>query len=160
MKTTEKINELDIRSEKMYKIIGSCQTLDQLSAAGNMLKFVGNMPKVVLSLFVVRRKEITRKQAKRKKHMDGEYIAKKICESFKISYNLLKSRARNRNLVMIRQCAMYYLRLNTRLSLSEIGGIFNRDHATVLYSVRTVKSFLEIRNQEFTTITDKINTVL
>lgn len=46
--------------------------------------------------------------------------------------------SRKREVVEARQVAMFLLRKLTRLSLEEIGFMFNKNHATVVYSSKTV----------------------
>jgi hypothetical protein len=41
-------------------------------------------------------------------------------------------------IVKVRQVSMFFLREFTRLSLNQIGGLFGRDHATVLHSIKQV----------------------
>lgn len=63
-----------------------------------------------------------------------DYIS--VC--FKVSREELRSRSRKRGIVFPRQVAMYLTRKFTAHSLSEIGGMYNRDHSTVLHSIKTI----------------------
>ena len=48
----------------------------------------------------------------------------------------MTTKARNRNLVVARQLAMYFVKKYTCLSLVQIGKLFgNRDHTTVIHSI-------------------------
>jgi len=62
-----------------------------------------------------------------------------VCQFFKISKNEMLSARRSRYLVRPRQTAIYLSKLLTSKSLPEIGRSFsNRDHTTVIHSVKTI----------------------
>ena len=63
-----------------------------------------------------------------------------VCKFFKISKNEMLSARRSRYLVRPRQTAIYLAKLLTSKSLPEIGRAFsNRDHTTVIHSVKTIE---------------------
>ena len=63
-----------------------------------------------------------------------------VCQFFKISKNEMLSARRSRYLVRPRQTAIYLSKLLTSKSLPEIGRAFsNRDHTTVIHSVKTIE---------------------
>ena len=63
-----------------------------------------------------------------------------VCKFFKISKNEMLSARRSRYLVRPRQTAIYLSKLLTSKSLPEIGRSFsNRDHTTVIHSVKTIE---------------------
>ena len=63
-----------------------------------------------------------------------------VCQFFKISKNEMLSARRSRYLVRPRQTAIYLSKLLTSKSLPEIGRLFsNRDHTTVIHSVKTIE---------------------
>ncbi len=63
-----------------------------------------------------------------------------VCQFFKISKNEMLSARRSRYLVRPRQTAIYLSKLLTSKSLPEIGRSFsNRDHTTVIHSVKTIE---------------------
>tara|TARA_Y100000590_G_scaffold340502_1_gene388343 strand:- start:1272 stop:1976 length:705 start_codon:yes stop_codon:yes gene_type:complete len=62
-----------------------------------------------------------------------------VCKFFKISKNEMLSQRRSRYLVRPRQTAIYLSKMLTSKSLPEIGRAFsNRDHTTVIHSVKTI----------------------
>ena len=62
-----------------------------------------------------------------------------VCKFFKISKNEMLSPRRSRYLVRPRQTAIYLAKTLTSKSLPEIGRAFsNRDHTTVIHSVKTI----------------------
>ena len=69
-----------------------------------------------------------------------------VCKFFKISKNEMLSSRRSRYLVRPRQTAIYLAKLLTSKSLPEIGRTFsNRDHTTVIHSVKTIDKIKERR---------------
>ena len=69
-----------------------------------------------------------------------------VCQFFKISKNEMFSPRRSRYLVRPRQTAIYLSKLLTSKSLPEIGRSFsNRDHTTVIHSVKTIE---KLRQQD------------
>ncbi len=65
-----------------------------------------------------------------------------ICElvscQFKVSIKEMQSRSRKRAVSFPRQVAMYLARKYTDDSLADIGKVLNRDHSTVLHSIKVV----------------------
>ena len=67
-----------------------------------------------------------------------------VCKYFKISKNEMLSSRRSRYLVRPRQTAIYLTKILTSKSLPEIGREFsNRDHTTIIHSVRTIEKLKE-----------------
>jgi len=61
-----------------------------------------------------------------------------VCYHFLIDCEDLTSRSKKKNIATARQMAMYFSRKYTKESLESIGSEFNRDHATVLHSVKQI----------------------
>jgi chromosomal replication initiator protein len=56
----------------------------------------------------------------------------------------MNSNIRKREVVQVRQIAMYFAKKYTKLSLSVIGAYCgNKDHATVLHSCKTMSNLIE-----------------
>ena len=71
-----------------------------------------------------------------------------VCKFFKISKNEMLSSRRSRYLVRPRQAAIYLAKILTSKSLPEIGREFsNRDHTTIIHSVKTIEKLKE-KDQE------------
>lgn len=72
--------------------------------------------------------------------------ASTICElvsgQFNVSIQDLQSRSRKKSITFPRQIAMYLARKFTEESLADIGRAFNRDHSTVLHSIKVVANQL------------------
>ncbi len=73
-----------------------------------------------------------------------DLIQTMVCKFFKISKNEMLSSRRSRYLVRPRQTAIYLTKILTSKSLPEIGREFsNRDHTTIIHSVKTIEKIKE-----------------
>ena len=73
-----------------------------------------------------------------------DFIQTIVCKFFKISKNEMLSSRRSRYLVRPRQTAIYLTKILTSKSLPEIGREFsNRDHTTIIHSVKTIEKLKE-----------------
>lgn len=83
-----------------------------------------------------------------KKLVTVDFIQRCVAEEFGIPLGELKTKKRNKNIVLPRQISMYLSRELTDLSLPEIGGFFGgKDHTTVLHSYNKIKKILQINEQ-------------
>ena len=77
-----------------------------------------------------------------------DVIQTMVCKFFKISKNEMLSARRSRYLVRPRQTAIYLSKSLTTKSLPEIGRAFsNRDHTTVIHSVKTIEKLRKYDNE-------------
>ena len=77
-----------------------------------------------------------------------DLIQTTVCKFFKISKNEMLSPRRSRYLVRPRQTAIYLAKILTSKSLPEIGRAFsNRDHTTVIHSVKTIEKLRKEDNE-------------
>ena len=77
-----------------------------------------------------------------------EFIQTVVCKFFKISKNEMLSPRRSRYLVRPRQAAIYLSKMLTSKSLPEIGRAFsNRDHTTVIHSVKIIDKLRKEDNE-------------
>ena len=84
-----------------------------------------------------------------------------VCKFFKISKNEMLSSRRSRYLVRPRQTAIYLTKLLTSKSLPEIGREFaNRDHTTIIHSVKTIEKLKASDNELSKNIDDLKNRIL
>ena len=71
-----------------------------------------------------------------------------VCKFFKISKSEMLSSRRSRYLVRPRQTAIYLTKILTSKSLPEIGRDFsNRDHTTVIHSIKTIEALKKADNE-------------
>jgi chromosomal replication initiator protein len=72
-----------------------------------------------------------------------ERIAQRVGDYFDVDPRRLRSRGRQRNVMLPRQVGMYLTRQLTNLSLGDIGAYFGgRDHSTVLHACRKIERAL------------------
>ena len=84
-----------------------------------------------------------------------------VCRFFKISKNEMLSSRRSRYLVRPRQTAIYLTKLLTSKSLPEIGRDFsNRDHTTVIHSIKTIEKLMKSDNDLCNSIDTLKNQIL
>ena len=84
-----------------------------------------------------------------------------VCKFFKISKNEMLSSRRSRYLVRPRQTAIYLTKILTSKSLPEIGREFsNRDHTTIIHSVKTIEKLKEDDTELSTNIDNLKNQIL
>ncbi len=68
----------------------------------------------------------------------AENIRDFMAAQFKISVSDMISRSRKKSIAFPRQVSMYLARKYTNQGLAEIGSAFNRDHSTVLHSIKVI----------------------
>ena len=69
-------------------------------------------------------------------------LAREMASKIGIPFEEIESASRSRAVARARQMIMFALKKSTRMTLSEIGRIFNRNHATVLHAIATIESAL------------------
>jgi len=83
-----------------------------------------------------------------------------VCKFFKISKNEMLSSRRSRYLVRPRQTAIYLTKILTTKSLPEIGREFsNRDHTTIIHSVKTIEK-LKDKNSDMNDNINKLKNII
>ncbi|MDD2752867.1 MAG: chromosomal replication initiator protein DnaA [Candidatus Omnitrophica bacterium] len=86
-----------------------------------------------------------------------DFIQRCVAEEFGVSLGELKTKRRNKTVVLPRQVAMYLSRELTDLSLPEIGQFFGgKDHTTVLHSFNKIKEGV-VHN---TTLQEKVERII
>jgi len=71
-------------------------------------------------------------------NLTPETIRDFVATQFKLSGEDLSSKSRKKTFTFPRQVSMYFSRKYTEKGLSEIGKAFNRDHSTVVHSIRVI----------------------
>ena len=72
-------------------------------------------------------------------------IITKVCEHYKMDESVLHSKSRKREVVQVRQVAMFLAKKHTEISAAKIGQyIGKRDHATVLHACKMMKDLLAV----------------
>ena len=83
---------------------------------------------------------------KRKKatNENCEHLIRLVFHHFNIPFELSKTKSRKREIIICRQFAMYFLRQEFhKLSLQNIGDYFEKDHSTVVYSIKQINDLVE-----------------
>ena len=83
---------------------------------------------------------------KRKKatNENCENLIRLVFHHFNIPFELSKTKSRKREIIIARQFAMYFLRQEFhKLSLQKIGDYFDKDHSTVVYSIKQINDLVE-----------------
>lgn len=83
-------------------------------------------------------KEVVAEIVGNSQELSAELIRDFIARHFKVSVADLQSKSRKKTITFPRQLSMYLARKYTEQGLMEIGKAFNRDHSTVLHSVRKI----------------------
>ena len=74
--------------------------------------------------------------------LNASMISELVGGQFNVSVKDMQSKSRKKNITTPRQIAMYLARKYTEDSLVDIGKVFNRDHSTVLHSIKVVSNKL------------------
>ena len=83
-------------------------------------------------------KEVVAEIIGNSQELSAELIRDFIARQFKVSVSDMQSKSRKKIIAFPRQVSMYLARKYTEQGLVEIGKAFNRDHSTVLHSVRVI----------------------
>ena len=76
----------------------------------------------------------------------GAYRILDVATQFKLSSEDLSSKSRKKAFTFPRQVSMYFSRKYTEKGLGEIGKAFNRDHSTVVHSIRVITEAMNQQN--------------
>ena len=82
-------------------------------------------------------------------------IITQVCKFYSVDEATLRGPLKTKGIAEPRQLAIYLIRKLTNLSLPDIGKEFDRDHATILYSIRKV----EVALKSDTSLKDKIRDI-
>lgn len=89
-----------------------------------------------------------------------EDIIEKVCEYYKVDTSTIHTKTRKREVVQVRQVAMYLAKKHTDTSSSKIGQMIGKkDHATVLHACKIVKDQVDV-DKAFKAEIDEIETTL
>ena len=95
-----------------------------------------------------------------KKPLSVEDIVDKVCEHYGTDTATIFTKARKREIVQVRQVAMYLSKKYTDASSAKIGKLIGkRDHATVLHACKIIKGQIEV-DKAFRTEMEEIEALL
>ncbi len=120
-------------SNSIRELVGAINRLISFSRIYNKLPNLAETKVVLKDLLNINENKVT-----------IDLIQTLVCKFFKISKNEMLSSRRSRYLVRPRQTAIYLTKILTSKSLPEIGREFsNRDHTTIIHSVKTIERLKE-----------------
>jgi chromosomal replication initiator protein len=95
-----------------------------------------------------------------KEPISVEKIVKTVAEYYNVDVNSINTKSRKREIVLVRQTAMFLAKKHLDLSTSKIGQqIGRRDHATVLHACKTISNLLDT-NKQFRSELNEIESAL
>lgn len=74
---------------------------------------------------------------------DPNNIVERICRNYNVSKESVLSESRKSDLTTVRKICMYVLKNKLNMTLSKIGRFFQRDHSTVITSIKDVEKMIE-----------------
>jgi len=83
-----------------------------------------------------------------------DYIIGKIADYYNISPEEVTGKGKTKNVANARQMAIYLIRTLTGLTLEQIGTVMNRDHSTVLHSIRKIEENLQTNPELLDSVRD------
>ena len=83
-----------------------------------------------------------------KEKLTEEKLLQIVSENFGIKLDDMTGKSQSRDNVLPRQLAMYLLRKELKLPFMKIGSIFDRDHSTVMSSIRNITKNIENQDKE------------
>ena len=120
-------------SNSIRELVGAVNRIISFSRIYNKLPNLAETKIVLKDLLNINENKVT-----------IDLIQTLVCRFFKISKNEMLSSRRSRYLVRPRQTAIYLTKILTPKSLPEIGREFsNRDHTTIIHSVKTIEKLKE-----------------
>jgi len=137
-------------STSVRELVGAVNRIVSFSRIYNKIPNIGETKVVLKDLLNLTENKVT-----------IDLIQTLVCKFFKISKNEMLSSRRSRYLVRPRQIAIYLTKIITSKSLPEIGRAFsNRDHTTIIHSVRTIEKLKEKDSEMIDNINKLKNQIL
>ena len=82
---------------------------------------------------------ITKEVIRSERSYTPEYIVEKTAAFYDLSPEDILGKGKTKSIAAARQMATYLMRKLTTLTLEEIGSVLNRDHSTILHSIRKIE---------------------
>ncbi|NDE62852.1 MAG: AAA family ATPase [Chlamydiae bacterium] len=137
--------KVPIEPEIMDRVIQTMKTpksiekvVQSLSLAHNQMKSKADVKKIVEQLITQETKEV----------LSAEKILEIVSQSFGIKPDDLLNKSQARESVLPRQISMYLLRSLLKMPYLKIGKYFDKDHSTVMSSIRQITKGLEKQSQD------------
>ncbi len=98
---------------------------------------------VELTVELAKEKLKERFTEKEKNNYSLDEIVSAVSEYYHISTSDIKSKKRSRGIVVTRQVCIHIINRLTDCSSTEIGSYFNKDHSTVLHSLKMIENLFK-----------------
>jgi chromosomal replication initiator protein len=82
---------------------------------------------------------VTKEVIRSERSYTPEFIVEKTAAFYSLSPEDILGKGKTKNIAAARQIATYLMRKLTTLTLEEIGNVLNRDHSTILHSIRKIE---------------------
>jgi len=86
---------------------------------------------------------------------EAEKLVTRICIILDLSFEKLKSKSRDADIVLLRR-AFIRLLSNTGMTTKNVGLVFNKDHSSVIFNNRRHKDLLDIKDKIYISTFKKI----
>lgn len=93
-------------------------------------------------------------QTRRVSITDKDAVIKVICEHFEFSFEQILKQDRRRKIVFARNCLVYFLFKYTRMSKVAIGELLERDHTSVIHSLKALQDLIDTEDEVSNTIVE------
>ena len=88
-------------------------------------------------------------------------IRELVCSTFKVQWYHITSSSREKDIVSARQCYCYLVKHYFKnLSVTQIGKSINKDHSTVVCSIRIVKDYIKTGDEYICSNLELINNAI
>lgn len=88
--------------------------------------------------------KMTKSKVLARQELFCEILFKEIQEHFLLDTDYVLNRTRKREYVTARQIGMYLLSKHTKISLTDIGRLYAKDHATVIHAKKVVSNLMDV----------------
>lgn len=92
----------------------------------------------------------------RKSFVTPDSVFRAVCRQTGVDPEIVKSKVRNCDTVMVRMIYCYLARMETDASLSDIGKVIGRNHTSVIYFNRRVQELIDIKDSKMMNVYNKV----
>ena len=82
-------------------------------------------------------------------NLNLRYILEATCDVNRVGLDVIQSKKKKDEIVVIRQMYCYFARKYTMSNLKTIGELVNRDHATVIHSIKIIENMISVKEQDY-----------
>lgn len=126
---------VDLKEEMLHFILSSFSKNPILALQALVFRSKGPLPPVEVAKKML--KDLLEKESENA--LTPEKIVKQLAAHLGITKEDILGKSQVRNIALARQLAMYHCRKTLKLPFQEIGRLFQRDHSTVMSSVKQIE---------------------